>query len=149
MDRLALASFLSFRGITNPCAACVGAGSRVYGDTSTWRRRTGGAVMTRDVCDACWGSGDATKPWTDLRAVERSKAERYFDALCAMFSFKDRFTTRDRVEIVDLLNDVASGKVAPKRAHAGTRELAACIGEALEMAVRRDEVNEASKGTGR
>ena len=149
MDAAEFERFLAYRGITKPCAACMGAGARAYGDTSTWRRRTGGAVITHDVCDACWGSGDATKPWTDLRAVERSKAERYFDALCAMFSFKDHFTARDQIEIVDLLNDIASCKVAPKRAHAGTRELAACIAEALEMAVRQDDVNEASKGEAR
>lgn len=40
-----------------------------YGSTATWRGGMGGAAMTRDVCDQCWGSGDKHEPWTDLRKL--------------------------------------------------------------------------------
>ena len=45
------------------CSECSGSGYRLYGDTSTWRGGAGGQMMTADVCNKCWGSGDKTKPW--------------------------------------------------------------------------------------
>jgi hypothetical protein len=50
-----------------PCSLCGGRGRRVYGSTSTWREGMGGAAMTADVCDRCWGSGDDSEPFGDLR----------------------------------------------------------------------------------
>ena len=49
--------------IRHPCAECGGSGYRLYASTATWRGGIGGQAMTTDVCDKCWGSGDATKPW--------------------------------------------------------------------------------------
>lgn len=57
------------RGVENPCQLCGGLGKYTYGDTTTWRGGCGGQTATTDICDKCWGSGDATKPWTDLRLV--------------------------------------------------------------------------------
>ena len=70
---------LLWRGIDReggdtPCTSCAGSGVRTYGDTSTWRGGYGGQMMTPDICDKCWGSGNANKPWTDLRKLLRSKA---------------------------------------------------------------------------
>ncbi len=60
------------RDVTDPCRSCGGLGVKVYGSTATWRRGgVAGQMMTAAVCDACWGSGDANKKWTDLRALDR------------------------------------------------------------------------------
>jgi hypothetical protein len=39
----------------------------VYGNGATWRGGMGVTAMTRDVCDACWGSCDAENPNPSLR----------------------------------------------------------------------------------
>lgn len=67
---------LYWRGIDphngdEPCKACGGSGVRVYGSTSTWRGGIGGQMMTNDICDKCWGSGNAKAPWMNLRTVDR------------------------------------------------------------------------------
>jgi hypothetical protein len=49
------------------CKTCAGNGWRWYSNTSTWRRGMGGCAMTRDLCDSCWGSGDANQSWTNLQ----------------------------------------------------------------------------------
>lgn len=50
-----------------PCARCTGLGRVLYGSTATWRGGIGGRAMTPDVCDKCWGSGDALRHGVDLR----------------------------------------------------------------------------------
>lgn len=54
-------------GVDEPCKACGGLGRRMYGSTSTWRGGIGGQAMTIGLCDKCWGSGDATRPFTNIR----------------------------------------------------------------------------------
>lgn len=63
--------FLELRGIEpdNACSACGGIGKRTYPNTTTWRGGIGGQMMTTDVCDKCWGSGDKTHTWLNLRVV--------------------------------------------------------------------------------
>lgn len=53
---------LQWRQIEEPCATCRGSGVRSYVNTATWRGGIGGSVVTADVCDQCWGSGDARRP---------------------------------------------------------------------------------------
>lgn len=55
------------RGVREPCTMCGGTGVRAYPSTSTWRGGIGGAAITWDVCDVCWGSGDAERKWVNLR----------------------------------------------------------------------------------
>lgn len=63
-----LEHFLQARGVRgNACERCRGLGCYWYGNTATWRGGVGGAAMTRDVCDVCWGSGDKGRPFTNLR----------------------------------------------------------------------------------
>lgn len=45
------------------CLDCAGSGYKTYGSTSTWRGGAGGATLTSDVCNKCWGSGSGSKPW--------------------------------------------------------------------------------------
>lgn len=67
------------------CAKCKGAGVRSYSSTATWRGGVGGQAFTADVCDGCWGSGVADRPWLNLRTlrddVKRQVAERAVDVL--------------------------------------------------------------------
>lgn len=61
------------RGVRYPCEHCRGMGARLYSSTATWRGGMGGASMTYDACDTCWGSGDSTRPWTNVRDLERKR----------------------------------------------------------------------------
>lgn len=58
------------RNVVDPCLGCDGLGVKTYGNTSTWRGGIGGSMMTTDVCNRCWGSGDAGRPWPDWRKTE-------------------------------------------------------------------------------
>lgn len=61
---------LDARGVTTECNRCSGYGVITYGSCSTWRRGISGQVMTSDVCDKCWGSGDSERPWINLRKLD-------------------------------------------------------------------------------
>ena len=59
--------------VDNLCPACEGTGIRMYPNLATWRSKPGGIscnAMSRDVCDSCWGSGDADHPWLNLKVNE-------------------------------------------------------------------------------
>ena len=62
---------IGWLGIEEICPACSGRGTRGYGSTSTWHGGIGGQMMTGDICDKCWGSGDAKNPWLNLRILDR------------------------------------------------------------------------------
>lgn len=67
----------AFRGLRGePCKVCDGWGCRNYSNTSTWRKGVGGASITRDVCDSCWGSGEEGRPWLDLRKLAAEEEQR-------------------------------------------------------------------------
>lgn len=61
---------LRWRGVDVPCDKCGGAGVYSYGSTATWRGGIGGRMVTSDVCDRCWGSGDRDRHGADLRAMD-------------------------------------------------------------------------------
>jgi len=67
--------FLEARGVETPCERCHGLGTRTYGSTATWRGGIGGQMVTTSVCDKCWGSGDAHRPWRSWREIELLVAE--------------------------------------------------------------------------
>ena len=52
------------------CLKCGGSGVIVYRSTAIWRGGGGGAMMTRGVCDTCWGSGDRYRAWVNLKQLE-------------------------------------------------------------------------------
>lgn len=56
--------------VETPCPECRGLGRKTYGSTATWRGGIGGQAMTQGVCDKCWGSGEADKPWKSWREIE-------------------------------------------------------------------------------
>lgn len=61
------------------CERCSGSGVICYGSTATWRGGIGGAAMTNDVCNLCWGSGWANRPWINLKKVWAMK--RFFQTI--------------------------------------------------------------------
>ena len=52
-----------------PCERCGGRGRRAYGNTATWSGGIGGNMITGDVCDRCWGTGDANRKGANLRVL--------------------------------------------------------------------------------
>lgn len=69
---------LDWRGIQSgdECRTCDGSGRRIYGSSATWRGGMGGQMITCDVCDTCWGSGDRFRPGTDLRRLRNEESAR-------------------------------------------------------------------------
>ena len=51
------------------CHKCHGRGWLLYPKTTTYMHGVGGNVMTKDVCEVCWGSGDERNPFRNLREV--------------------------------------------------------------------------------
>lgn len=70
-------AMLDWRGVSVPCPRCTGSGQCLYGSTATWRGGIGGQAMTWDVCDACWGSGDAERQGADLRVLHAHAASAH------------------------------------------------------------------------
>lgn len=68
--------FLDQRGVEYICERCRGLGTRVYPSTATWCGGIGGAAMTNDICDFCWGSGDKYKHWVNLRKLKRCQCQK-------------------------------------------------------------------------
>lgn len=72
-----------------PCSECSGLGIKMYGSTATWRGGIGGQMITDDVCDRCWGSGDADMPWPSWRksdaelgdALKAARGDKLFQEL--------------------------------------------------------------------
>ena len=59
--------FLQWRNIEIPCPSCSGSGVITYGSTSTYMGGIGGQMMTTDVCNKCWGTGDKNKIGVNLK----------------------------------------------------------------------------------
>ena len=53
------------------CSECGGSGYCSYSSTATWRGGVGGQSFTNDVCERCWGSGDASRPWPSHRLAQK------------------------------------------------------------------------------
>jgi len=70
-DRLRFDALLEWREIDpgDACKGCSGAGKMVYSNTSTWHHAFGGQMITSDVCEQCWGSGSASRPWPSWREI--------------------------------------------------------------------------------
>ena len=62
------------------CSECGGSGQKLYSSTATWRGGMGGASMTHDVCDVCWGTGHKDQTGADLRAVRNELEGRKIKA---------------------------------------------------------------------
>ena len=49
------------------CTRCGGKGRAQYSSGATYHGGAGTASMELDICDKCWGSGDETEPFDNLR----------------------------------------------------------------------------------
>jgi len=57
------------------CVDCNGSGIKIYSSTSTYFYGVGGCAMTHDVCDKCWGSGDESNPFRNIKKLLVQKKE--------------------------------------------------------------------------
>ena len=63
--------------VENLCPSCSGRGRRAYGSTSIWMGGIGGQQITSGICDECWGSGDITRNFVNLRKMyNKSKIKK-------------------------------------------------------------------------
>jgi hypothetical protein len=106
------------------CKACHGWGMRTYGSTATWRGGVGGQAMTTDVCDRCWGSGSASKPWPSWRDRDRYEfaAEQRDAVVKWLLREKDRHEARTRG------GQHVNGPYGPRVSASVLKELLALVG---------------------
>ena len=109
------------RGIDTPCAKCSGTGELSYSSTATWRGGIGGQAFTSGVCCHCWGSGDAHRPWTNLRELEDKHRTELRKACASDVAKRCGATLSDMsepvIELCAILDDVSSPrkrKVRPR-----------------------------------
>jgi len=60
---------------SEPCKGCGGEGRKVYGSTSTYLYGIGGAAMTEDWCDRCWGTGLEHRKGPNLKEMAKASGE--------------------------------------------------------------------------
>ena len=97
-------NLLEWRGIPEEdcCKKCQGSGVSVYADTTTWKGGIGGQMMTQDVCDKCWGSGNQTKPWVNLKDMQR-KVSFYTERLNTLQKYQTKLPEPYRTEVCNIL----------------------------------------------
>lgn len=110
------------RGIYDPCDRCQGMGVCGYSSTATWRGGVGGQAFTSDICSVCWGSGDKSRPWLDLRkletkqqAWEESQVLEYLSRRlgCGLSKIPERI-----LQLADLCEKQANRRKLPEGEHA-------------------------------
>lgn len=112
-----LERLLRLRGVhpEDACPTCRGVGRRMYSNTSGWRGGIGGAAMTYDVCDACWGSGDAHRPGVDLRSLMAGRASWEAEQALLYLSRAVGADTRTLRGYVSRLADLAEAQTRKRK----------------------------------
>lgn len=126
---------LLWRGVDgDPCDRCNGAGVFSYGNTATWRGGAGGNMVTLDVCNACWGSGDQERKGCDLRRLraELDEAQRRRGIENEAFAEAED----QRRDLEHALEEILALAHEPVRAQ-DPWEVVARIGEMAEAALGR------------
>lgn len=132
---------LNWRGIEDPCEMCGGSGVRLYGSTSTWRGGIGGQMVTSDVCDACWGSGDRFRHGCNLRRLRAEESKRVAEQAADLLARSAGATlnsARGEVwAIVKVLRDAADAEARARKPKHGRwfPDMARALANALERAV--------------
>ena len=129
-------TLLEWRGVSVPCATCQGSGRRGYANTSTWRGGPGGQMMTDDVCDACWGTGDAERQGVDLRELTRLGA--------SLHKATAKGREMERSDVVAWLRGHAADMVKVNQ-HDNVRIRGASYGNAANVIERGDHEGAAEK----
>lgn len=106
-----------YRGIEVPCKTCHGWGVRTYSGTSTWRGGIGGNMCTKDVCDACWGSGDAHEPWLNLRQARQEQraweSARAIEWMAREFAVNSGLYRQGLLDLADLAEQQSRKRKLP------------------------------------
>ena len=108
------------RDIEKVCSSCLGWGIKAYGDTSTWGKGIGGQMMTSDVCDKCWGSGDESKPWKswkELQSLTKENEVLREQNLDAVKDYKELQFTKARIKLLEqklIDNNIKRGVIKNK-----------------------------------
>jgi len=108
------------RDIEKVCSSCLGWGIKAYGDTSTWGKGIGGQMMTSDVCDKCWGSGDESKPWKswkELQSLTKENEVLREQNLEAVKDYKELQFTKARIKLLEqklIDNNIKRGVIKNK-----------------------------------
>lgn len=130
---------MQLRGVEVPCVACRGSGVRWYASTATWRGGIGGSAMTQDVCDRCWGSGDANRAWTDLRKLTARRREWEAEQCATWFAHRigsNLATVRKHLLLLADVIAAEANKRKPKNVPDADRFWYAREAEALSAAIR-------------
>lgn len=110
-----------WRGVDDPCTKCQGAGVRSYSSTATWRGGMGGCMITTDVCDRCWGSGDEHRHGEDLRALYAAKKkweeDQTFEYLTQRFGLNLRGFRARFKDVADFCGKQANRRKIPEGEH--------------------------------
>lgn len=136
--------FLDWRGVDDPCLKCHGTGNIAYGSTATWRGGAGGAMITTDVCDTCWGTGDRYRHGANLRTLraeeEKRIAERAVDLLARSVGAS---LSTCRVEIHEIIKAIEALANKRQRGATGLRflpDIAQSLANTLRRAVGATEI---------
>lgn len=79
---------LRLRGVETPCETCHGLGTRTYSNGATWRGGMGTCMSEKDICDTCWGTGDAHRTGVNLRKQRDEETHRV--AVAALYLYADK-----------------------------------------------------------
>lgn len=107
---------LRIRGVEVPCETCRGYGVKTYSSGATWRGGMGTTSSEKDVCNACWGSGDANRSWLNLKTCEadaaRQIAEQSLKHLCTAAGSNMSVMRPALEELIAELERMARGRKA-------------------------------------
>jgi hypothetical protein len=131
---------LHHRGVNTPCVSCKGLGVIWYNNTATWHGGMGGASMTQDVCNKCWGSGDAENHWTDLRKLRNEENHRVAVQAAELFAYRCGVAFRSvRPGLRELIGEIERfGRGRKKRAE-GFDTACICLAKLLTELVDAEE----------
>lgn len=151
VEDMLLRSRLAWRNpaIQNVCHLCKGRGGIDYPDSGTWRHRLGGPpfvvlrAITHDVCYACWGSGDADRPWTDLHgmalAQRREVGEATLKDLARAAGVRAKIlhpAVEALVQGLERMQGIAKKTITVPKRPAGFREVSRALVGALKAGLR-------------
>jgi len=122
--------------IEHPCPRCSGEGLRCYNNGSGWRGGVSFSKPTIDLCDECWGSGDAETPFRNLREFEaeceRARSVSLLDEVLRWYRGANRAAVS---ELAALLHKIDEGRVGRGASFAACR-LAGVLASRLEDAAK-------------
>lgn len=118
------------------CAACLGHGRRKYGSGSTWRGGVGICAITEGLCDKCWGSGDADRPFTNLREMCDRYEERIATATLEKLVATKWSKASELTAVAAVLKSIGEGRTARGKLSFWGMRLCEAIAHVLDTAAK-------------